>query len=266
MRTAEGCRRARIFAAIASCTLVPAAFAEQEHTGAAAGTDWQHWSANNRVENLASLQRGARNFMNYCVGCHSLKYLRYQRMAQDLRISERQLKEYLIVPGYQSTDYMTTPMSASDAEDWFGKPANDLSLVARSRGSDWTYRFLKTFYADPTRPTGANNLQLENTAMPPVISELQGVQRATFRNAEQTDENGKVTPRRVFAGFELVAPGRLDAARYDEFVRDTVNFLDYVGEPAQVDRRRLGIWVVLFLLAFTWIAWLLKNEYWKDVH
>jgi ubiquinol-cytochrome c reductase cytochrome c1 subunit len=267
MRTREAGHAMRWLATFAALTmLAPAVPAAEESREAAAGANWQRWTADNQVENVASLQRGARNFMNYCAGCHSLKYLRYERMAKDLRISEQQLKDYLIIPGDKPTDYILTPMPAADAENWLGKPANDLSLVARSRGTDWVYRFLKTFYADPTRPTGANNLQLENTAMPPVLSELQGVQQALFRNEEQRDETGKATLKRVFAGFEPGVAGRLSAAQYDEFVRDTVNFLDYVGEPAQVDRRQLGIWVVLFLLAFTWIAWLLKQEYWKDVH
>jgi ubiquinol-cytochrome c reductase cytochrome c1 subunit len=127
-------------------------------------------------------------------------------------------------------------------------------LMARSRGKDYLYQFLTTFYADTTRPTRANNLRLPATAMPPVLSELEGVKHAVF------NKDGE------FEHFELVAPGRLTPAEYDAFVRDTVNFLDYVGEPTQAARRSLGVWVVLFLLVFTWLAWLMKKEYWKDVH
>jgi ubiquinol-cytochrome c reductase cytochrome c1 subunit len=134
------------------------------------------------------------------------------------------------------------------------------------RGTDWLYQFLKTFYADPSRNTGVNNLRFETTAMPHVLSELQGVQTAVFRNVEVKGAGGAVTTQPVFDHFEQSVPGRLSAEEYDAFARDLVNFLDYVGEPAQADRRQLGIWVVLFLLVFTWIAWLLKKEYWRDIH
>ena len=234
---------------------------------AQSGTDWEHWSAGNQVDNIASLQRGARNFLNYCVGCHSLKYMRYSRMAHDLRISDEQLKDYLLLAGDKPADYILTRMPAADSEGWFGKTPPDLSLEARSRGTDWIYQFLKTFYADPSKPTTqVNNLRLENAAMPHVLADLQGVQTAAFKVEELKGDGGEVMKQKVFAGFQPGVPGKLTAEQYDDFVRDTVNFLDYVGEPAQADRRQMGIWVVLFLLAFTWIAWLLKKEYWKDVH
>jgi ubiquinol-cytochrome c reductase cytochrome c1 subunit len=156
-------------------------------------------------------------------------------------------------------------MPASDAQTWFGKPPPDLSLMARARGPDYLYQFLKTFYVDSTKPTGANNLRLDATAMPAVLSDLEGLKRAVFQDEKETGADGKVMTRHVFNHFETVAPGSMSAAQYDEFVHDTVNFLDYVGEPTQATRRSLGIWVVLFLLVFTWLAWLLKQEYWKDV-
>ena len=215
------------------------------------------------MSNLPSLQRGARNFMGYCLGCHSLKYMRYSRMADDLSITEEQLRKYLIFTDAKPADYITTSMPAADAESWFGKTPPDLSLETRARGPDWVYEFLKTFYADPSRNTGVNNLRLENAAMPHVLSELQGVQTAVF--AKMAEGHAVAAPR---AGIRLeqIAPGRLTPEQFDGFVRDTVNFLDYVGDPTQVQRRELGIWVVLFLLVFTWLAWLLKKEYWKDVH
>jgi ubiquinol-cytochrome c reductase cytochrome c1 subunit len=223
---------------------------------AKAGADWQSWHANNDVADLASAQRGARNFVSYCLGCHSLKFERWSRLGSDLGIPERVLQQDLLPPGDKSTQYILTSMPAADSAVWFGKTPPDLSLMARARGRDYIYQFLKTFYLDPGRPTGVNNLRLPSTAMPHALSELEGLKRAVYKDTHQ----------QVFDHFEPVAPGRLSAAEYDRFVRDTVNFLDYVGEPTQTARRALGVWVVLFLLLFTWLAWLVKREYWKDVH
>jgi len=244
--------------------------AEEAAASAAAETesvDWESWRAGNEVGNLSSLQRGARNFMNYCVNCHSLKYLRYARMAEDLKIPTAQLQQYLMPPDAKTGDYITTSLNAADGETWFGKAPPDLSLITRARegGVDYVYRFLKTFYADPGRPTLTNNLALAGAAMPAVLSDLGGVQEAVYRNVEQTVD-GKTVTSKQFSHFETSTPGRLTPEEFDAFVRDTVNFLDYAGEPTQVDRRNIGVWVVLFLLVLTWMAWLLKKEYWKDVH
>ena len=227
--------------------------------------DWNDWHAGNEVSNTDSLQRGARNFTNYCAGCHSMKFMRYSRMAKDLRIPTEQLKANLLPAGASPADYMQAPLQPADAVAWFGKEPPDLSLIARSRSPDKLYKFLKTFYQDDSRPTHSNNLVLNNPAMPAVLSELEGVKAAVFRNVE-TNVNGRIVSNKVFDHFVTVSPGQLDAKQFDDFVRDTVNFLDYAGEPAQVDRRSIGVWVVLFMLMFTWIAWLLKKEYWKDVH
>jgi ubiquinol-cytochrome c reductase cytochrome c1 subunit len=240
--------------------------AEEEAAGSA-GADWKSWHAQNNVKNIASLQRGARNFTNYCLGCHSLKYERYSRLGQDLEIPPGQLEKYIVQPGDKPTQYILTSMPAADAEAWFGKTPPDLSLMARARGPDYIYQFLKTFYFDPSRlQTGANNLRLPATAMPHVLSELEGLKKAVYKTVQKRDEDGKATSQQVFDHFEQIAPGRLSPEEYDGFVRDTVNFLDYVGEPAQAKRHALGVWVVLFLLVFTWLAWLMKKEYWKDVH
>ena len=226
---------------------------------------WQR-KADNEVGNLPYLQRGARNFMAYCSGCHSLRFMRYSRLAADLKIPDDQRDEYLVPAGKKFTDYIVSSMPAQDASDWFGKPPPDLSLVARSRGSDWIFNFLTTFYSDPaSRQTGVNNLQLPGTAMPHVLSSLQGVQNAVWRNVETKGEGGEAVVAREFEKFEPGVPGSVTPAQYDEFVRDTVNFLQYVGDPTQLEREGLGIWVVLFLLLFTGIAYLLKKEYWKDV-
>jgi ubiquinol-cytochrome c reductase cytochrome c1 subunit len=236
-----------------------------EHGGGAIGDSWKHWQVKNQVANITSLQRGARNFTSYCLGCHSLKYVRWSRLAEDLEIPEEQLN-LLLPPGDKPADYILTTMPQADAEAWFGKAPPDLSLMVRARGADHVYQFLKTFHADPTKPTGVNNLFLENTAMPHVLSELEGVKTAVYKEVEVKGEDGKPHPEKVLEKFELTVPGRLTEAQYDGFVRDTVNFLDYASEPAQTKRRALGVWVVLFLIVFTWLTWLLKKEYWKDVH
>jgi ubiquinol-cytochrome c reductase cytochrome c1 subunit len=233
--------------------------ADEHHAG------WER-QAGNEVANLPSLQRGARNFMAYCSGCHSLKYIRYSRVGTDLRISDAALAQLLVRPGDKPTDYIKSSMPAADAQDWFGKPPPDLSLVARSRGPDWIFNFLTTFYADPaSRQTGVNNLQFPGTAMPHILSSVQGVQQAVWKDVETKGEDGKPLTTKAFENFEPGVVGSLTPEQYDEFVRDTVNFLQYVGDPSQLERQGLGLWVVLFLLMFTGIAWLLKKEYWKDV-
>ena len=257
-------------AALAAALLLAGAACAQEAAAAKeeapkAGADWQHWHANTDVTDLASVQRGARNFVSYCLGCHSLKYERWSRLGTDLAIPENLLQRDLIVSGDKPADYILTTMPAADAATWFGKTPPDLSLMARARGKDYIYQLFKTYYVDPTRPTGANNLRLPGVAMPHVLSELEGLKSAVWKDATRS-EGGQLVHEQVFDHFEPIAPGRLTSAEYDSFVRDTVNFLDYVGEPTQAARRSLGVWVVLFLLLFTWLAWMLKSEYWKDVH
>ncbi len=232
---------------------------EGEHAG------WQRES-NNVVANLPSLQRGARNFMAYCSGCHSLKYMRYSRVAEDLKISDDLRDSLLVKPGDKFSDYIKTSMPAADAQEWFGKPPPDLSLVARSRGTDWLFNFLTTFYADPASlQTGVNNLQLPGTAMPHVLASVQGVPTAVWSDVEHKGEDGKPVVSREFKTFEPGVAGTLTSGQYDEFARDIVNFLDYASDPSQLERQGLGLWVVLFLLMFTGIAFMLKKEYWKDV-
>ena len=257
-------------AALAVALIGATARAAEEPAGGEApqrfGSDWQRWRANNDVTDMPSVQRGARNFASYCLGCHSLKYARWSRVASDLKIPDTLLQQDLLRPGDKPGDYILTSMPATDAATWFGKTPPDLTLMLRARGRDYIYQFLKTFYIDPSRQTGANNLRLPTTAMPHVLSELEGLKRAVFRDVSSPGEGGQVTHEQVFDHFEQAAPGRLSASEYDGFVRDTVNFLDYVSEPTQTARRALGVWVVLFLLVFTWLAWLVYREYWKDVH
>jgi ubiquinol-cytochrome c reductase cytochrome c1 subunit len=236
--------------------------AEAPNAARPAPLDWESWHADNEVSDVASLQRGARNFVNYCQGCHSLKYLRYQRMATDLKIPNAVVQSNLVPPGVNRLDYILTPMPSTDALNWFGKVPPDLSLIARYRGADYLYRYLKTFYTDPNSPNGTNNLAFPNAAMPDVLSDLEGVKSAVFRTVKNPDG----TTSSVFDSFTTTSPGNMTPEQFDAFVRDTVNFLDYAGEPVQVQRRAMGIWVVLYLLVVTGFAWLLKREYWKAVH
>src|SRR6516164_1188547 len=270
MRTDARSGLSLLVAALAAVVLAQGAAAAEEPAGPneaqKPGADWQSWHANSNVTDMPSVQRGARNFASYCLGCHGLKYERWSRLGTDLSIPEELLQKDLLPPGDKSTDYILTTMPAKDAETWFGKAPPDLTLMARARGDNYLYQYLKTFYVDPTRQTGANNLRLPSTAMPHVLSELEGLKRAVFRDVMKRGEGGQFSHEQVFDHFETLAPGRLSATEYDGFVHDTVNFLDYVSEPTQAARRALGVWVVLFLLVFTWLAWLVKREYWKDVH
>ena len=218
--------------------------------------------AHNDITNVASLQRGARNFVNYCMGCHSARYVRFSRLGEDLGLSEQQVIDNLMFTGERIHDTMKISMRPEDAARWFGVTPPDLSLVARSRGTDYIYSFLKSFYVDPSRPTGVNNRVMPQTAMPHVLWELQGVQEAVY-DGESDAEHNAVHKR--FKEFRPIRPGTLTPKEYDEFVRDTVNFLDYIGEPMQLERRSIGFRVLAFLLVFFLFAYFLKKEYWKDV-
>ena len=215
-------------------------------------------SAGNDVRNLASLQRGARNFMNYCSGCHSAKFVRYNRVAADLNIPEAELKKNLMFTSDKPFETIRSAIATEDARKWFGNAPPDLSLMSRARGTDYIYAYLRSFYRDPTRPAGVNNTVLPGTAMPHVLADLQGVQTAVFSGGE--------AGKGEFEKFELTDRGTLEPEKYDDFVRDTVNFLQYIGEPIETKRKDLGVWVTLFLLLFTAFAYLLNKEYWKDVH
>lgn len=212
------------------------------------------------IRDVASMQRGARNFVNYCMGCHSAQYVRYNRLGEDLQIPEDELVRELMFAAQKPQETMTIALRASDADRWFGTAAPDLSLIARNRGVDYLYNFLRYFYADPSRPTGVNNLMLDNAAMPHVLWELQGVREAVFEEQGSGD-----SAQKVFKEFRQLTPGKLSPEEFDAFVRDTVAFLAYVGEPMQLERRRLGVWVLGFLLVFGILAYLLKREIWKDV-
>lgn len=217
--------------------------------------------ANIDVGNVASLQRGARDFVNYCMGCHSAQYVRYNRLGEDLQITEKQLIDNLMFAAEKPQETMTIGMRPGDASRWFGTAAPDLSLIARNRGADYLYNFLRGFYLDPARPTGVNNLVLPNAAMPHVLWQLQGGREAVFEEESVDGGPGQM----VFKEFKQVTPGKLSPEEYDQFVRDIVTFLAYIGEPMQLQRQRLGMWVLAFLLVFGILAYLLKQEIWKDV-
>jgi len=212
--------------------------------------------------NQASLQRGARNFMNYCAGCHGMKHLRYNRLGQDLGISEDLLKANLMFTTDKVSDHIQSSMPDTSAA-WFGQPPPDLTLEARYRGADWVYNYLMTFYVDPSRPLGTNNLVLPGASMPHVLWELQGLQ---VLKAEGEGHDGEHGGHKAKDPFELVSPGKLTPDEYKKFVADTVNFMVYAAEPGRAHRVSVGYKVILFLLLFTFLAYLLKREYWKDVH
>jgi ubiquinol-cytochrome c reductase cytochrome c1 subunit len=217
--------------------------------------------ANADVSSLASLQRGARNFVNYCLGCHSARYMRYSQVADDLALTEDELRANLMFTGDRIYDAMESAMPADKAREWFGNAPPDLSLITRSRGPDYVYTFLRSFYEDPSRPTGVNNAVLPQTAMPHVLAALQGSQRPRFE--KKVDEDGRQVEHLV--ALEPGTAGDMPAAAYDSFVRDTVAFLEYIAEPAKARRKSLGVWVILFMLMFTAFTWFLYKEYWKDV-
>ncbi|MCG8436144.1 MAG: cytochrome c1 [Gammaproteobacteria bacterium] len=230
--------------------------------GFAASGQQQLDHANTDPSNIASLQRGAKYYVNYCLGCHSLQYVRYDRLGEDLGLSENQVMDNLMFTADKPNETMDIAMPADDASRWFGNTPPDLSLSARSRGTDWIYTYLRTFYVDESRPLGVNNLVLSNASMPHALAELQGYQRALFE--EYVDEEGNAKQR--FLGFEQGTEGELSAEEYDRVVRDIVSFLEYVSEPVQLERRNLGIGVIAFLLVFFLFAYFLKREYWKDIH
>ncbi len=212
--------------------------------------------------NKASLQRGAKLFVNYCMGCHSLEHQRYNRMARDIGLTEDQVRDNLIFTGAKVGETMKNAMRKSEAKGWFGVVPPDLTLISRSRGDDYLYTYLLTFYEDPSRPFGVNNAAFPNAGMPHVLWELQGMQKPVY--AVHKDAEGHEV--KTIKGFELTQPGSMSPPEFKESMADLVNFLSYVGEPIKLERQRIGIWVILFLgLAFV-VFYLLKKEYWKDVH
>lgn len=218
--------------------------------------------ANIDLANKTSLQRGARLFVNYCVSCHSASFMRYNRIAKDLDLSDESVETNLMFTTDKIGDGMVVAMRPADAESWFGAPPPDLSVIARARGEDWLFNFLLGFYIDDKKPTGVNNTIFKDTAMPHVLWELQGLQHAVYHT--ETHEDGSETS--TLEHLEVAVPGALTPEQYKRSVRDLVGFLVYLGEPAKLVRYRIGFWTIVFLFVFLVAAYLMKREYWKDVH
>ncbi len=207
-----------------------------------------------------SLQRGVSTFVNYCLTCHSSDYMRYNRL-RDLGLSEKQIDDNLIFTGQRTGEIMTTAMVKKEAKLWFGVPPPDLSVIARSRGADWLYTYLRQFYRDDSTATGWNNLAFDRAAMPHVLYQLQGEQSLNV----QTVDDGHGGKHEVKT-LKLTKPGTLSRTEYDTYVADLVNYLVYLGEPAAAYRVQLGIIVMLFLFGMLGLTYALKHEYWRDVH
>jgi len=226
----------------------------------AAGGGYRLDRSPHQASDLVSLQSGARLFANYCLGCHGAQYMRYNRL-QDLGLTESQIKDNLMFTAEKVGETMKVAMSAKDGKAWFGVPPPDLSVIARSRGADWLYTYLRTFYRDPKAASGWNNAVFPNVGMPHALWTLQGE-----RGLELVSTKDKAGHETVEYKWSQLTPGTLSAVQYDAAARDLVNFLVYVGEPAAASRKRIGVWV-LFALAFVFVfAYALKLEYWRDVH
>jgi ubiquinol-cytochrome c reductase cytochrome c1 subunit len=197
---------------------------------------------------LASLQRGARTFVNNCLNCHSANYMRYNRLV-DIGISEKEIKENLLFASDKVGDTMQVNMAPEDAKKWFGVAPPDLSVEVRARGADWVYAYMRGFYKDDTTPSGWNNVVFDKVAMPHVFYQLQGEQVLNHETHK----------------LELIKPGKLSPAEYNSFVADLTNFMAFMAEPAKEQRKSIGIWVLLFLGILLVLTKKLKNAYWKDI-
>ncbi|CAJ0707016.1 cytochrome c1 [Ralstonia holmesii] len=216
--------------------------------------------APNQSSDTSALQRGAKLFVNYCLNCHGASAMRYNRL-RDIGLSEEQIKQNLLFSSDKVGDTMHIAMDREDAKKWFGAVPPDLSVIARARGSDWLYTYLRTFYRDDTRPTGWNNLVFDKVGMPHVLWELQGQQVPKY--AEVKSEHGEAEKKLV--GLEVTVPGKMNKVEYDQAVADLVSYLDWMAEPAGNLRKRLGVWVLLFIGVFFVLAWRLNAAYWKDI-
>jgi len=232
----------------------------------AAGGGAVTWDkAPGKTTDLASLQNGAKLFVNYCLNCHSAAFMRFNRLS-DIGLSEQQIKDNLLFTTDKVGETMKAAIDPKQAKEWFGANPPDLTLVARSRaghdgtGADYLYTYLRSYYRDDTKATGWNNLVFPSVGMPHVLWELQGDRRPVF---DTKQEHGHEV--QVFKGWDQVSPGTMTPLQYDQAVGDLVNYLQWMGEPAQNHRVRIGVWVLLFLLVFTVIAWRLNAAYWKDV-
>jgi ubiquinol-cytochrome c reductase cytochrome c1 subunit len=236
-------------------------------TGALASSDGIPWDkAPNHSNDLASLQNGAKLFVNYCLNCHSAAYMRYNRL-KDIGLSDQQIKDNLLFTTEKVGETMKAAIDPKQAKEWFGGNPPDLTLVARSRsaqgkgsGADYLYTYLRTYYPDPTKATGWNNMAYPNVGMPHALWELQGNRQPIFDTAMEHGHEVK-----VFKGWEQVTPGTMTPLQYDQAMGDLVAYLQWMAEPAQNKRVQVGVWVLMFLLLFVFAAWRLNAAYWKDI-
>lgn len=219
-------------------------------------------SADIQLDDREAIKRGAKLFVDYCLNCHSASLMRYSRIAQDLDMSSDEVRNQFITTGAKVGESMKVAIDEEDAKRWFGTAVPDLSVIARARGVDWLYTYLRSFYRDESRPWGVNNSVFKDVGMPHVLWELQGLQVPIMES--HTDEQGNTSER--IRGFKLIEKGTLSASEYDTTMRDLVTFLAYLGEPSKLQRLALGKWVLLFLAGFLVLVILLKKEYWRDIH
>ena len=234
--------------------------------GAHASGDSIAWDkAPSKVNDLPALQNGARLFVNYCLNCHSAAFMRYNRL-RDIGLSEQQIKDNLVFATDKVGDTMKSAIDPKEAKEWFGANPPDLTLIARSRsghggtGADYIYTYLRTYYRDPAKATGWNNLVFPNVGMPHALWEMQGVREPLFDTVKEHGHESK-----VFKGWKQVSPGTMTPQQYDQAVGDLVAFLEWMGEPSQNTRVRVGVWVLIFLSLFTVMAWRLNAAFWKDI-
>jgi ubiquinol-cytochrome c reductase cytochrome c1 subunit len=233
------------------------------HAASGGGIAWD--KAPNKTTEQASLQNGAKLFVNYCLNCHSAAFMRFNRL-KDIGLTDQQIKDNLLFTTDKVGETMKAAIDPKQAKEWFGAAAPDLTVIARSRagaggtGADYLYTYLRTFYRDETKATGWNNLAFPNIAMPHALWELQGERRPLF---DLKQEHGHEV--KVFKGWEQVSPGTMTPLQYDQAVGDLVNYLQWMAEPEQNNRVRIGVWVLLFLSVFTVIAWRLNAAFWKDI-
>jgi ubiquinol-cytochrome c reductase cytochrome c1 subunit len=214
-------------------------------------------SADIDLTDSVSLERGAHHYVTYCLGCHAAKHIRYKRIALDLKLDEAEILKNVAPLGAGIYDQMHSAMNGHDAEKWFGTTPPDLSLIARSRGADWLYSYLRGFYSEKGKPSGVNNKVFKDVAMPNVLWQLQGTQVAVTKTIDGQE---------VVTELKLEQPGQMSPQEFDKFVNELVGFLVYVGEPIQLERQQMGKYVLFFILMFIVLAYLLKKEYWKDIH
>jgi len=236
--------------------------------GLAAESGYPLDRAPDRSNDQAALQHGAKLFVNYCLNCHGANLMRFNRL-RDIGLSEDQIKQNLLFATDKVGDTMNVSMTLADGKEWFGAPPPDLSVIARAKsskagtGADWLYTYMRTFYRDDTRPTGWNNFVSPNVAMPHAFWQLQGINEARFIDVKDPYDATKTVQK--FDKFEQVVPGTMNKTEYDTAMADLVAFMSYVSEPAQSDRKMLGVWVLLFLTFFFVIAWRLNASFWKDI-